>query len=126
MSYLQLIPLSFRPVLLCALRRKMTPKKWVGLAVGFVGLFPILFQQSGEELTTGHFLSLSWAEFSVLGAVVASVYGWILLRQLIEEKSNYNISCKRIQHDRRRSPCSHSLLPHRKMDTLSRNRLSIF
>lgn len=63
---------------------KLTLKKWAGLAIGFIGLFPVLFDQSGQETEIVTLFSLSWAEFSVLAAVIASVYGWILLRQLIE------------------------------------------
>lgn len=63
----------------------MTRKKWVGLIIGFVGLFPVLFYQTQQEADAGRFLLLSWPEISVILAATCSVYGWILLRQCIRE-----------------------------------------
>lgn len=67
------------------LSEKMTKKKWLGLAIGFAGFLPILLSQSGAEGETGTLLFFSWAEISVISAAVCSVYGWILLRQLVSE-----------------------------------------
>ncbi len=68
------------------LSEKMTIKKWLGLVVGFAGFLPILFAASSEsELETGYFFFLSWAEIAVIGAAVFSVYGWILLKQLVRD-----------------------------------------
>jgi len=64
---------------------KMTFKKWLGLIVGFAGFIPILMNQTASEEQTGHLLFLSWAEISVMAAAVSSVYGWILLSQLVKE-----------------------------------------
>lgn len=71
------------------LEEKMSPKKWAGLVIGFVGLAPILLSETSSEELTGHFLFLSWAEISVIAATICSVYGWILLRQLVKE-NNYS------------------------------------
>ncbi len=124
---LQLIPLSFRLFCYALFAEKWPPKKWVGLAVGFVGPFP-----PNSVSTIGWRAYNGTLSFALLGRIfgIRCRSGKCLRMDITSathwEKSNYNISCKRIQHDRRRSPCSHSLLPHRKMDTLSRNRLSIF
>lgn len=64
---------------------KMSWKKWTGLAVGFGGLLPLLINHSASEDLTGQFWIFSWAEIAVLGAVMTSVYGWILLRQLVRD-----------------------------------------
>ncbi|KAF3362637.1 S-adenosylmethionine/S-adenosylhomocysteine transporter [Chlamydiales bacterium STE3] len=64
---------------------RMTSKKWLGLITGFAGFIPILLSQTASEETTGHFLFLSWAEISVIMAALCSVYGWILLKQLVSE-----------------------------------------
>lgn len=64
---------------------KMTWKKWLGLSIGFAGLLPILMNQTPSEEVTGHFLMFSWAEIAVMGAAICSVYGWILLRQLVKD-----------------------------------------
>lgn len=65
------------------LKEVMTNRKWIGLLVGFLGLWPILADQTIHELATGTLWGLSWAEIAVIGAATSSVLGWILLRQLV-------------------------------------------
>lgn len=64
---------------------RLNYKKWFGLIIGFLGFIPILLSQTSNEEQTGHFLFLSWAEIAVIVAAVSSVYGWILLSQLLKE-----------------------------------------
>lgn len=64
---------------------KLTSKKWVGLLIGCIGMVPILMNESGGEERMGHIFFLSWAELAVMGAAACSVYGWILLKQLVFE-----------------------------------------
>lgn len=64
---------------------RMNLKKWCGLAIGFLGFLPILLNETSTEGEAGHFWFLSWAEIAVMAAAVSSVYGWILLRQLVKE-----------------------------------------
>lgn len=64
---------------------KMNLKKWSGLLIGFSGFLPILLNQTSSEETTGHLFFLSWAEIAVIAAAISSVYGWILLSQLVKE-----------------------------------------
>ena len=63
----------------------MTTKKWLGLLVGFAGLIPVLISQTTQEEAAGHLWIFSWPEIAVLTAVVCSVYGWILLKQLVRQ-----------------------------------------
>lgn len=63
---------------------KLSPKKWGGLFIGVIGLTPILLTQTTVEELTGHFWIFSWAELAVFGAAASSVYGWILLKQLVQ------------------------------------------
>jgi drug/metabolite transporter (DMT)-like permease len=65
----------------------MTLRKWAGLLTGFLGLWPILANQSQNELATGTLWGLSGAEIAVLGAVISSVLGWIFLRQLVHDSN---------------------------------------
>jgi len=65
------------------LNDRMSARKWLGLLVGFAGFIPILILQNPEEGISGQFGVFSWAELAVLGAVFASVLGWILLKQLV-------------------------------------------
>ncbi len=54
----------------------------LGLLVGMIGIVPVLLVQGGEE---GSAFSFSWPELAMLLAVSCSVYGWILLKQLVNE-----------------------------------------
>lgn len=67
---------------------QMTPKKWGGLILGFAGLMPVLLAQTTDEERAGQFLLFSWAELAVMGAAVCSVYGWILLKQLVKDSDH--------------------------------------
>lgn len=64
----------------------MTRRKWTGLIVGFLGFIPILLSKTSQEELAGDLWIFSWAELAVIGACVASVYGWILLKQLVNEE----------------------------------------
>jgi drug/metabolite transporter (DMT)-like permease len=65
----------------------MNWKKWAGLIVGFLGLMPILMNESSQEMAAGRIFLFSWAELAVMAAAVCSVYGWILLRQVVKDES---------------------------------------
>ncbi|MDB6081465.1 MAG: hypothetical protein JWO53_737 [Chlamydiia bacterium] len=68
------------------LQESLTTKKWVGLVVGFCGFIPILMNQTAHEEIGGHLWLFSWPELAVCAAAVSSVYGWILLRQLVQQE----------------------------------------
>ncbi len=76
----------FASALLCYLlfKDKLTSRKWLGLAIGCAGFIPILLSQGGSEELSGQLFIFSWAEIAVLVAALASVYGWILLGQLVK------------------------------------------
>lgn len=77
----------FLSALLCyfIFSEKLNWKKWMGLIVGFSGFIPILLTQTSNEEQTGTFFIFSWAELSVMMAALSSVYGWILLKQLVKD-----------------------------------------
>lgn len=64
----------------------MTKKKWTGLIVGFLGFIPILLSKTSQENLAGDLFGFSWAELAVVGAAICSVYGWILLKQLVNDE----------------------------------------
>lgn len=64
---------------------KLPIKKWMGLLIGFLGMVPILFTQGAAEVEIGSFLFFSWPELALLTACITSVYGWIVLKQLVGE-----------------------------------------
>lgn len=63
-------------------KEKITWRKLLGLVIGFVGILPVLMNQSGSENLLGGIACFSWAELSLVMATIASVYGWVLLRKL--------------------------------------------
>jgi drug/metabolite transporter (DMT)-like permease len=64
------------------LREKVSLRKAMGLGIGCLGFIPVVMSQSGTEQMAGSLLCFSWPELALVGAVVASVYGWIVLRKL--------------------------------------------
>lgn len=64
---------------------RLSIKKWGGLAIGFAGFMPILLSQTSSEEQAGQIFFFSWAELAVMMAAICSVYGWILLKQLVNE-----------------------------------------
>ena len=67
------------------LKEKLNAKKWLGLCIGFIGLTPILFTHSSSTELAKDIFFFSWAEIALITAVFASVYGWILLKKIINE-----------------------------------------
>lgn len=67
------------------LRETLNSKKWLGLIIGFFGLIPIFMTQSQSEKMVGGIGSISLAEIALLVAVFCSVYGWTLLKKIIND-----------------------------------------
>lgn len=65
---------------------KMTARKLIGLFIGCLGLIPILLTTDSGEKGMGHISFLSWPEIAVIVATISSVYGWSLVRQLVNEE----------------------------------------
>lgn len=68
-------------------KEKMTKRKWLGMAIGFLGFIPVLFTQTGSEDTIGGFFIFSWPELAIMGAALCSVYGWVLLRLAVKDQN---------------------------------------
>jgi drug/metabolite transporter (DMT)-like permease len=62
----------------------MTPKKWLGMLIGFGGSIPVILEKCSAEQLLGAFLGFTWPEVAMLGAVFFSVYGWIILRLMVK------------------------------------------
>ena len=64
----------------------MTPKKWLGLGIGFAGFFPLLYATApAEELALGSLGFVSFAELIALASVVSSCAGWIFMQKLTRD-----------------------------------------
>ena len=64
---------------------KLSSKKLLGLGIGFAGFLPMLLSHSSFEEQGGQLFIFSWAELSVMLAAGLGVYGWILLKQLVND-----------------------------------------
>ncbi len=62
---------------------KLTGNKLMGLVIGFVGFFPMLLTSTSVEKAVGELWVFSWPELAIIGAVVTSVWGWIVLKELV-------------------------------------------
>jgi len=67
------------------LKETLNSKKWLGLIVGFLGLIPVFMINSESEQLIGDIASISFAEIALLIAVSCSVYGWTLLKKIIND-----------------------------------------
>lgn len=66
---------------------KLNGRKWLGMAIGFSGIIPVLALQKGsDELLSGLFY-LSWPELAMIGASLCTVYGWVLLRLIVKDST---------------------------------------
>ena len=63
------------------LHERLSARKWLGLVIGCIGILPMLEIHNQKDFFQFNMPSL--AECAVLGAVLSSVIGWILLRQLV-------------------------------------------
>jgi len=70
------------------LKEKLTFKQWIGLAIGFLGIIPILLTSTTSEKFFGEFSFLSWPELAVLAAVASHSYSWIVMRQLVRHRNH--------------------------------------
>lgn len=68
-------------------KEKMTPSKWLGLLIGFLGIIPVLMTQSGSEGLFKAVGFISWPEIAIMGAALFSVYGWVILRLVVKDEA---------------------------------------
>jgi drug/metabolite transporter (DMT)-like permease len=66
-------------------KEKISPRKALGLVIGFLGFAPVFLYDSGSEHLIGSLLGFSFAELALIVATLTSVYGWVLLRKLGKE-----------------------------------------
>lgn len=65
------------------LKDRITPKQWVGLLIGCAGFIPLLSTQEPVEQVGGWASAFSLPEFALVGAIVSSCYGWLVVKKLM-------------------------------------------
>jgi drug/metabolite transporter (DMT)-like permease len=61
---------------------KMTSRKWLGLAVGFISLSPMMIEPWLEDVNRGVEVLELWAEGALLISAITSVIGWNFVKKL--------------------------------------------
>lgn len=62
---------------------KLNVGKWLGLGIGFLGFLPILLSSAPSENQVGTIFSLSLPELALIGSVISSAYGWMVMKRLL-------------------------------------------
>lgn len=66
-------------------KEKMTVKKWFGICIGLIGIIIVILQKDSSP-TLSSFLHISWAEASILIAVLSNAIGLIIMRYFSKER----------------------------------------
>lgn len=64
---------------------KLSFRQMGGLLIGFLGFIPILLSQGLPELLSWHLGFVSVYELALIGSVISSAYGWIIMKNLINK-----------------------------------------
>ncbi|MCX5921994.1 MAG: DMT family transporter [Candidatus Dependentiae bacterium] len=64
---------------------RLNAQKWLGLLIGCFGLLPILLAGDPLKGRLATLLHTSWPELALLGAVVSSAYGWMVMKKLMHK-----------------------------------------
>jgi len=71
---------------------KITLKQIIGMIVGSIGFLIVLIKQTACEEQIGGLLFLSWPEIAMIIAALSTVYGWIVMRELMQTNQMSSIS----------------------------------
>jgi drug/metabolite transporter (DMT)-like permease len=66
----------------------MTLKKWLGLLIALVGFLPIFLADAPVEHDLPHFFFVSAAELALIIATIATVYGWIIMQNVVRNNND--------------------------------------
>jgi drug/metabolite transporter (DMT)-like permease len=66
--------------------QRLSPKQWIGLSVGLVGMVPMLISSSPAEATMGEFFYITQYELFLIVSVSLHCYSWILIQKLVRSQ----------------------------------------
>lgn len=67
-------------------REKLSWKKFLGIVIGFGGVVISLLSTSAQEMSCGEFWHISYPELFVIGSMIISRYGWILVQSMLRKE----------------------------------------
>ncbi len=71
------------------LKERLSPRKWLGVAIGILGMCPIFALQNAGVDISNELLSVSVPQFVLLIAVVSASYAWFDIKKLMAK--NYSL-----------------------------------
>jgi len=72
--------------------QKITLKQIIGMIIGLIGFLIVLVKQTSCEEQIGGLLFLSWPEIAMIIASISTVYGWIVMRHLMQTNQMSSIT----------------------------------
>jgi drug/metabolite transporter (DMT)-like permease len=66
---------------------KLSKKQWIGLAIGLVGMMPILISSSPAEASLREVFNISQYELFLILSVSFHCYSWVLIQKLVRNKN---------------------------------------
>src|SRR3990167_10358829 len=70
-------------------KEKLTPKKCLGMGIGFLGILPAFFQGPGPSFSD--LFTVRGPELSIIIASISSVYGLVLMRKLVRSQISISV-----------------------------------
>jgi len=64
------------------LKERSSWRKWLGLAIGFIAILPVLIAGQNNSLPAMGFLS--WPELAMIIAVLSFSYSWVIMKKLVQ------------------------------------------
>ena len=73
-------------------QEKITWKKIIGMVIACISISPLLMESGVEKIvdSTWHFGFLSIAEIVMIIASAATAFGWVLMKYLMDQRSDFN------------------------------------
>ena len=64
---------------------RLSYRQLAGLVIGFLAFIPVLITQAPTEIFSWHVGCISAYELALIGSVISSAYGWMIMKKLIHQ-----------------------------------------
>ena len=64
------------------IHERLTRQQWLGMLIGTLGVVPLLYVSSAQEIVWGEFMRISLPELMMFIAVGSAAYAWFLVKEL--------------------------------------------